>query len=107
MQQSLSAYLEEIDLQQAKRDERGEALRHAYEHTKEADKAKAAFMHSATDQLMAPVAVISDVVGKIYAEHTQLAHDEMEKMTDEIAAHTKTVTGLLDRMIEVSSIWTV
>ena len=100
MQLSLDDHLNKIARQRKTLDEQGEALRTAYEHTKEAEEAKSAFIHSATDQLTPPVAVISDVVGSIHEQHARLSHDEIVQMTDTMATQSKTVTRLLDRMIE-------
>ena len=103
MQLSLVDYLDRIAQQRRSLEEKGEALRIAYEHTQEAENAKSTFMHSATDRLTPPVAVISDIVGRIYQEHESLSHDEIVKMTNTMAAQSKTVTVLLDRMIKVTT----
>jgi light-regulated signal transduction histidine kinase (bacteriophytochrome) len=60
-------------------------------------------MRSATDQLAAPVAVISNIVGNIRDGHDQLTQKQMEQMTTMIHAQTQLVTDLLDRMLEISS----
>lgn len=103
MQQSLSDLLAKIARQRSSLEEQGEALHVAYEHTKEAENAKRTFIRSATDKLTPPVAVISDVVGRIHQEHDHLSHDEIVKMTNTMSAQSKTVTVLLDRMIKVAT----
>lgn len=99
MQLALDDHLNQIAQQRQALDEQGEALRTAYEHTKEAEDTKRTFMHSATDQLTPPVTIVSDIVGRIYEQHAQLSHDEIVQMTDTMDAQSKKVTELLDRMI--------
>lgn len=104
MQQSLNSHLEEITLQRESLEKRGESLRAAYEKTKEADKTKAAFILSATEQISQPAATIYDIVGKICEEHAHLGHEEIVQMTEEMNRQTDTITNLLDRMLVISSI---
>ena len=102
MQHSLSVHLGQIAQQRKTLQEQGEALHDAYEHSKEADKAKDAFIHSATDRLSAPVVDIADVVGRIHREYAHLSHDEIVEMTERMAQQANSVTDLLDRMISFS-----
>lgn len=103
MQQSLAAHLDKISLQSKNLEARGEELQAAYQRSLEAENAKSVFMRSATDQLAAPVAVISNIVGNIRDGHDQLTQKQMEQMTTMIHAQTQLVTDLLDRMLEISS----
>lgn len=103
MQQSLASYLEKISVQQQELDQRGEALRAAYDRTKEAENAKAVFMHSASDQLTHPVVVIGDIVDRIHQDHARFDPDEIGHMTQQLSDQTSCVLELLDRMIAVST----
>lgn len=102
MQHSLSLHLDKIALQRKTLEEQGDALREAYEHSQEADKAKTAFIHSVTSQLATSVAVICDLVGHIHQEHAHLNCNDIEEMTERMFQQTNIVTDLLNRMISFS-----
>ena len=103
MQQSLAVYLEKITEQRKSIDERGEELRIAYMHVKEEENAKAAFIHSATDQLSSPVIEISLAVSRMGQEHSRLTHDEIVRLAHTVDVQTQIVVDLLDKMLKVAN----
>ena len=103
MQQSLAVYLEKITQQRKSIDERGEELRTAYMHVKEEENAKAAFIHSATDQLSSPVIEISLAVSRMGQEHSRLTQDEISRLAHTVDVQTQIVVDLLDKMLKVAN----
>jgi methyl-accepting chemotaxis protein/sigma-B regulation protein RsbU (phosphoserine phosphatase) len=103
MQQSLAVYLEKITEQRKSIDERGEELRTAYMHVKEEENAKAAFIHSATDQLSSPIIEISLAVSRMGQEHSRLTHDEIVRLAHTVDVQTQIVVDLLDKMLKVAN----
>lgn len=102
MQRSLGRYLAAIRQRRAVLDRQTEALRVAREKVREAEKLKSDFIHNMTDQMVQPVSAISSLVNTIHNGHDKLSHEEVVKMVNEMSDHTKTVTRLLDKTIEVS-----
>ncbi len=103
MQNSLDNYLEKITQRRQQLDEQGEALKATYHHIQEANHAKNAFMHSATDQLKAPANDILQMVTSIHEHQDKLSQKEITHLTEQMMADTATITQLLDRMIIVST----
>lgn len=103
MQRSLASHLNEIEVRKKNLDNQSIALRSAYEHVQEADHAKNAFLESATDQMAHPLDAINHIVANVREQHEHLEHAEIVSLTELMAAHTKTVTRLLDGMIAVSA----
>ena len=103
MQQSLSVYLDKITQQRKSIEERGEELRTAYMHVKEEENAKAAFIHSATDQLSSPITEISIAVSRMGQEHSRMTHDEIVRLAHTVSVQTQIVVDLLDKMLKVAN----
>lgn len=102
MQRSLGRYLTVIEQRRKVLDEQNEALRLTREKVREADRLKSVLIHNMTDQMVQPVTRINNLVNTIYNEHAHLEHEEVVKMVNEMSEHTRTVTRLLDKTIEVS-----
>ena len=102
MQRSLARYLSATEQRRMVLNEQNEALRAAREKVRKADRLKSVFIHNMTDQMVPPVKKIDTLVNTIYKEHTHLTHEEVARMVSEMSEHTKTVTRLLDKTIEVS-----
>lgn len=102
MQRSLGRYLATIEQRKAVLDRQNEALRVAREKVREADRLKSVFVHNMTGQMVQPVTRIHTLVDTISKEHSHLDHEEVAEIVNEMAEHTRSVTQLLDKTIEVS-----
>ena len=102
MQRSLGRYLTAIEQRRTVLGQQNEALHAALDKVYEADRLKSVFVHNMTDQMIKPVTAIESLVTTIHDEHSRLNHEEVVEIVSKMSKHTKVVTQLLDRTIEVS-----
>lgn len=102
MQQAIVSKLDEIQQSSKMLNEQKEALRAAFARTQEADRVKAVFLHSVTNQLAPPVNAINDIVSNIHTHHDILKQADISRMAEQMQTYTDTIINLLQQMIKVS-----
>lgn len=102
MQRSLGRYLTAIEQRRNVLSQQNEALHAALDKVYKADRLKTTFVHNMTDQMVKPVAAIETLVNTIHQNRSSLKHEEVVEMVSEMTQHTKVVTQLLDKTIEMS-----
>ena len=102
MQKSLSIRVGELEQLKTLLQERGEVLRSAYNEVQEADRLKTSFLHHMTDQMIPPVNQI-DMDVKTLCDHIHdVEQDEAHRLTDDIQSQGKTLTELLNNLLDIS-----
>ena len=102
MQQSLATNIGELEQLTATLQERGEELNVAYERVRQADRMKTVFLHNMTDLMKHPTDSIYMLTRIIRSKQTRLGEQEIELLSDQMMAHTKTITRLLDQILSMS-----
>ena len=102
MQRSIRKKMLEIDRRNAQLNKQNEALNEAYGHIQEADRVKTAFLLNMTDQMNEPVNEISKMVNSLAAHHTEMTHEQIVEMSQQMDNHSKIITSLLERVLDVS-----
>lgn len=102
MQQSLAERVQELEQLKDTLHERGKVLRLAYDQAQEADRLKTAFLHNMTDQMIIPVTTIEGDVKTLCDGYSDMQQQEANQLTNEILEQGKTVTKLLNDLLEVS-----
>ena len=103
MQKSIKEHLDEIDSKNLKLVEQNWQLTEANRHIEEADRVKTAFLQNMTDQMGEPVNEISRLVTEVHLHHENMTHEEIAQLANQVDEHTRTVTDLLGKLLEVST----
>ena len=103
MQKSIKEHLDEIDNKNLKLVEQNWQLTEANRHIEEADRVKTAFLQNMTDQMGEPVNEISRLVTEVHLHHENMTHEEIAQLANQVDEHTRTVTDLLGKLLEVST----
>lgn len=100
LQQSLSAYIRELEQATATLKERGEGLRVAYNQAQKAERMKTAFLHNMTNQLVAPSEAIERDVNAL----CNLTIDERREaaLVEDLQENGNIIAELLDDLIKIS-----
>lgn len=101
MQTSIVQNIENIKSVNNALKESNEALFAANEQVHEAERVKIAFISNMTDQMMAPVETIGDIVDEMSADH-QPSAQRRSQLEQELEQQTERVTTLLDAMLDVA-----
>ena len=102
MQRSIKKKMTEIDRRNLQLQEQNQALNDANVHIREADRVKSAFLRNMTDQMNEPVNEISKMVTHLAAHHQEMSHEQIAEMSNQMDLHSKTITNLLERVLDVS-----
>lgn len=99
MQQSLSAYIGELEQLTATLEARNKDLRTAYNEAQKADRMKTAFLHNMTNQMVVPAETIDQDV-KVLCNDPNTA--SCSQLADKIQHNGNTITDLLNNLIKMS-----
>jgi len=102
MQQSLSAHVNELEQLTATLEQRGKELRAAYEWARKADRMKTAFLHHMTNQMVEPSQAIFDDVFALCEPDRDMKTKEVDELAEDIHVKGKTITELLNNLLNVS-----
>ena len=97
MQQSLSAYMEEMQQKQDTLNHQNIKLEEAYHEAQEYERVKDKFLHDMTEQMAKPVETVCKDTYSICAGYKNLSKAEMTKRQIDIFEATETITSLLDQ----------
>ena len=100
MQQSLQAYIKEMQLQQDKLNAQNAKLQAAYSEAQAYEKKKAKFLHEMTERMDAPVCKVCNCTESMCSKHEQLSPTDMADLEAAIQKGTEEITGLLDQLIK-------
>lgn len=102
MQRSIVRHLSDIRQVNDAMKESNEALSIANEQAQEAERVMNAFIANVSDQMVQPVDAIQAMMAELRRGDQEEGHQQVAAMADQLQHHTKSVTTLLDRMLEVS-----
>jgi methyl-accepting chemotaxis protein/sigma-B regulation protein RsbU (phosphoserine phosphatase) len=102
MQQSLSTNINELEKLKTTLSEHGDDLREAYRQAQEADHVKTTFMHKMTNQMISPAESIIQDVDTLCNISQETTQNEAWHLAEDIHHHGKTITDLLDQLLEES-----
>lgn len=103
MRDSIIRHLDEIECNKQILAGQNEELMQSNEHVKEAKRVKTAFLQNMTDQMIPPVNEISRLVTEVRERHTEMSHEQIVEMANQVDASTHVVTELLAKILEVST----
>ena len=81
--------------------ERNEELGAIHAQVTEADNVKMNLIHKIADKMIRPIKEIDSVVTHLDEQRANLKKEEMQSLSEEMMAHTKTITDLLDQMLDI------
>ncbi len=102
MQSALAANMGELERLSRTLRQQGKVLTDTYEHAKEADRMKTAFLHNMTNQMTEPVKVIQEDVGRLCHHRQDMEPQEARRLADDIRQQGETITRLLDELLKKS-----
>lgn len=100
MQQSLRAYMTEMQQKQATLSAQNAELQAAYGEAKAYEKMKAKFLHDMTDRMTAPVEQLCHSTHVICHDYPQLSKSDMAALQADITRDTEEIIKLLDQLIK-------
>lgn len=101
MQQSLSAYIGELEQLKTTLQQHGEDLNAAYNQAQKADRMKTAFLHNMTNQMIGPAEAIEKDVNALCNDNT--GNQNINQLSDDIQQNGSTIAELLDNLINISA----
>ena len=101
MQQSLSAYIGELEQLKTTLQQHGEDLNAAYNQAQKADRMKTAFLHNMTNQMLGPAEAIEKDVNALCNDNT--GNQNISQLSDDIQQKGNTIAELLDNLINISA----
>ena len=101
MQQSLSAYIGELEQLKTTLQQHGEDLNVAYNQAQKADRMKTAFLHNMTNQMLGPAEAIEKDVNALCNDNT--GNQNISQLSDDIQQNGSTIAELLDNLISISA----
>jgi len=101
MQQSLSAYIGELEQLKTTLQQHGEDLNAAYNQAQKADRMKTAFLHNMTNQMLGPAEAIEKDVNALCNDNT--GNQNISQLSDDIQQNGSTIAELLDNLINISA----
>lgn len=101
MQTSLSRNIQQISQLSESLKERNEELGGIHAQVKEADNVKMNLIHKIADKMIMPIKEIDSVVTHLDEQRANLKKEEMQALSEEMMGHTKTITDLLDQMLDI------
>ena len=102
MQRALATQVSELEKLKDVLANHEKELREAYRQASEADRMKLAFLHNMTNQMAAPAAVIDEEVAVFCNSGNKLTHEDADRLADEIQHQAKTITMLLNQLLDTS-----
>ena len=102
MQQSLAANINELEQLTATLQERSEGLHKMYQQARKADSMKTTFLHNMTNQMMTPAETVDQSVTTLCDNYRNISWQEADHEVETIRQQTKTMTNLLNHLLEVS-----
>lgn len=100
MQQSLKAYIGEMQQKQAMLSAHNEELQAAYDQAKAYEQKKVKFLHDMSESMAAPVEQVCSSTDVICSDYAKLSQEEVEELEANIMNGTKEITELLDHLIK-------
>ena len=101
MQQSLSAYIGELEQLKTTLQQHGEDLNAAYNQAQKADRMKTAFLHNMTNQMLGPAEAIEKDVNALCND--KVGNQDISQLSDDIQQKGNTIAELLDNLINISA----
>ena len=101
MQQSLSAYIGELEQLKTTLQQHGEDLNAAYNQAQKADRMKTAFLHNMTNQMLGPAEAIEKDVSALCND--KVGNQDISQLSDDIQQKGNTIAELLDNLINISA----
>ena len=101
MQQSLSAYIGELEQLKTTLQQHGEDLNAAYNQAQKADRMKTAFLHNMTNQMIGPAEAIDRDVSALCND--KVGNQDISQLSDDIQQKGNTIAELLDNLINISA----
>ena len=101
MQQSLSAYIGELEQLKTTLQQHGEDLNAAYNQAQKADRMKTAFLHNMTNQMIGPAEAIDRDVSALCND--KVGNQDISQLSDDIQQNGSTIAELLDNLISISA----
>jgi HAMP domain-containing protein len=102
MQRSLAANIGELEHLKNSLEERGQGLRNALRQAQKADRMKTSFLHNMTNQMLEPSNAISQAVETLCDSTIHKSEEETKQLVGDIQQNGKTITELLNGLINVS-----
>ena len=81
--------------------EQNETLGAIHEEVKDADNIKMNLIHKIADKMILPIKGIVAIVDDLSARHAELKKEDVVSMSEDVMNHTKTITDLLDQMLDI------
>ena len=100
MQQSLRAYMNEMQQKRATLSAQNAELQAAYGEAQAYEEKKAKFLHDMTDRMAAPVHQMCRSTDTICRDYAQLSRADMATLQADIMRGTEEITELLDQLIK-------
>lgn len=100
MQQSLKAYIAEMQQKQTTLSSQNAELQAAYDHAKAYEQKKAMFLHDMTERMAAPVAQVCSSTDFICSNYGKLSQQDLDKLEANIMDGTRETIELLDQLIK-------
>ena len=102
MQLALANNMGELKRLNSNLRQQSEVLTETYEHAKEADRMKTAFLHNMTNQMLEPVKVIQKNVSTLYNHCQDMEPQETSRLEADIRQQGETITHLLNELLKAS-----
>ena len=100
MQQSLKAYMDEMQQKQATLSAQNAELQTAYDEAKAYEEMKAKFLTDMTAQMTAPVVQVCQSTEEICRDYNTMTKEQMMHRQTDILQGTETITQLLDELMD-------
>ena len=100
MQQSLRAYMDEMQQKQDTLSAHNAELQAAYDQAQAYEKKKAKFLHDMTERMAAPVELVCRSTNSICKTHSIMSQEDYVKHEADITKSTEEITALLDQLIK-------
>ena len=101
MQTSLSRHIQQISQVSEELNARHEELGIVHARVKEADNIKMNLIHKVADKMIRPIKGIDGIVAELDERRADLQKSALQTMSEELMAHTKVITDLLDQMHDI------
>lgn len=101
MQTSLYRHIQQMRKLSRNLKEQNETLGAIHEEVKDADNIKMNLIHKIADKMILPIKGIVAIVDDLSARHAELKKDDVVSMSEDVMNHTKTITDLLDQMLDI------
>ena len=101
MQTSLSRHIQQVSQVSEALKERHEELGAIHARVKEADNMQMTLIHKIADKMIMPIKGIDGIVTELDNRRADLKKEDLKSMSDEMMAHTKVITDLLDQMLDI------